>query len=105
MKFKYQPQNNPVPMIAYYEEDNEQHFFNLEYKYENFTKDNLHIWTAGAYLIYNTKNEMVSLAYDEMSHLLYLLRILNKDISFEILDKKLFAELKDFFKSELIEIK
>ena len=86
MKFKYIPGLRPVPMLAYYNEPNIKLFDDLNIGFNlNFNNNNKHYWNHNAYLIIDETNNLITHAiFNNFSYLIFLLRVINKDVIFEI---------------------
>ncbi len=96
MKYKYKPAINPTPMLMYQIESN-QVVFNEEhniFKKGEFVKDLNHIWNMGAYLIYNNESEIITYRISNPYNFLWLLRILNKEITIDLNDDFIERNLK-----------
>lgn len=93
MRFKYIPGNHPTPMLAFYNEPNLNHFNELlnEMKINpknKFNNDLIHFWNMNAYLIYNQENnEVVAYAFNDFFYLVYLLRVINRELIIEFNDE------------------
>lgn len=89
MKFKYIPGTRPTPMLMYYNEPNIG-VFNVEenvvFKSGNYTNKENHIWNIGAYIIYNNKLEILSYRISNPHNFIWLLRIINKEITIDFND-------------------
>lgn len=115
MKFRYCPGNYPTPMLAYYTEPNLEVFkeylgamsdtYNIIPKY---IEGNKHYWNMNAYVIVNEQmNEVLSFSFIEFIYIIYLLRVINKELIINIDDVIYEANKSDFeaLSTELVLIK
>ncbi len=108
MKFKYIPGLRPTPMLMYYREPNKEIFneFNENNNFNLlFDNNNSHYWNHNAYLIMDDeKNILTHVVFNDFIYLVYLLRVINKEVIFEIDDDKYNLIKKDLdqLKDEII---
>lgn len=98
MIYKYIPGLRPTPMLAYYTEQNKEHFDNLieESNFlvkREFITEGRHYWNMNSYVIITT-NIVVSLAFVDFSTLLFLLRVINEEIFINLNDDE-YLKVKD----------
>ena len=83
-KYKYIVSPRPTPMLAYYQEQNKQIWEEkYEHEFGKYSSDNhlKHWWNIGSYLIVDEeKLQVVAYKYNEISHLIWLLRIISKEL-------------------------
>ncbi|MGL5522012.1 MAG: hypothetical protein ACRDAW_01925 [Metamycoplasmataceae bacterium] len=80
----YKPGDHPTPMLAYYNEKNEK-FFSEEKEliFGSYSEDYDHYWNIGAYVIIDKENKnIVAYAISNFPNLLYLLRTIHLELSF-----------------------
>jgi hypothetical protein len=65
------------------------------YKKGDFVNGQNHIWNMGAYLIYNNSSEIITYRISNPYNFLWLLRILNKEVTIE-LDQDFIEQNKKF---------
>lgn len=108
MKLRYKTGLKPVPMLMYFTEVNEQAFNEMlnspqiKISKNAFSKDHNHIWNMGSYIIYNDQ-EVVSVVCEQISHMIWLFRTINKPIVFEVDENQLNLikeDLKEYFDNE-----
>ncbi|MGL6124913.1 MAG: hypothetical protein ACRC1F_00275 [Metamycoplasmataceae bacterium] len=88
MKLKYVPGMRPTPMLMYQNTPNFDSFNEDENRYKkgNYTPKENHMWNMGSYLIYNENLEIISYRIANPYNFLWLLRVINKEITVEFDD-------------------
>lgn len=92
MKLKYIPGIRPTPMLMYYNEPNIECFneFKNEHDFNNnaeFSQNFKHYWNMNAYLIFDESTNIVkTMVFSVFIYVVYLLRVINKELVVEIND-------------------
>lgn len=88
VKFQYKPGIYPLPMIMI-NNKSDINFYNEDYEneYGKWITDGNHYFTIGSYII-EKNGEIISYKYNDFSHLVWLLRYINKQITIFVLEKE-----------------
>lgn len=106
----------PVPMLMVWHDINKNFYYellkemdtNLSIKLDNnvFDQQGIHVWNDGCYLIYDESTLMIrALAFSSLDRLIFLLRYVNKNLSMQFSNKRVYEILLDLFKENVGEIK
>lgn len=102
IKFQYKPgNNNPLPMIMI-NNTSDINVYNEEYENEfgKWIVDGNHYFTIGSYII-EKNGEIISYKYNDFSHLVWLLRYMNKR-TFIYVFKKEEALISAYYQNEFL---
>lgn len=104
MRFKYKPGLYPTPMLAYYDNVNLELFNQFSNKNQKFVDNYKHMWNSGGYIIVNDQNEVVASSYDQFIYVVYLLRVLNKEVIITLKNEDTIEEINKHLMQEFKKI-
>lgn len=105
-RFNYYEGLRPVPMLMVWHDKNES--FYLDLKNEMHESLNIsfdfdwideydHVWNDGCYIIYDKANQLIkAMAFRDVDRLLFLLRYINKNLTFIFDSQKDYETIKNF---------